>query len=112
MAIEETMKTDIGQLLEVDQFINGKEAAVNHARALYMQGPIMARTLISAFLNQVSKCENIEALLIFHSLSGGTGSGLFSCFIERISDKHPKLSKIWFSIMPSEDYSSNPIEPI
>ena len=112
MAIEETMKTNIGQLLDVEQFINGKEAAVNYARAHYMHGPILEETIIRAFLNQVSKCENIEALLIFNSLSGGTGSGLFARFIDRIWPNYYKLSKICFSIIPSEDFSSNPIEPI
>ena len=106
MVIEETMKTDFGRLLEVDQFINGKEAAVNYARAHYMHGPILGETVINALFNQFSKCENIEALLIFHSLSGGTGSGLFSRILYRISLDYHKLSKICFSIMPSEDYSS------
>ena len=51
MVIEETMKTDFGRLLEVDQFINDKEAAVNYAKAHYMHGPILEETVINALFN-------------------------------------------------------------
>ena len=57
------------------------------------------------------KVKKIEALLIFHSLSGGTGSGIFSLYVERMSNSLSKSFKVSVSLIPSKSYSSEVIEP-
>lgn len=49
--------------------------------------------------------------MIFHSFSGGTGSGLSAMLLERLKTDYPKKTKIEFAIYPSEQLSSVVVEP-
>ena len=111
MVIEEAMKTDVGQLLESDQFIYGKEPAITYWRGRFTVGNEITQILIDNILKIIEKCANFESVLIFHSISGGSGSGLFWNIVETLTYKLPKLITISFTIMPSNDYSSDIIEP-
>ena len=49
--------------------------------------------------------------MVFHSVSGGTGSGLTSLLLERLSIDYPKKTKVDFAILPSPHLSSSVVEP-
>ena len=55
MAIEEAMKTDVGQLWESNQFVYGKEAAIYHSRGQYTIGRNIIDKWIESTLIQASK---------------------------------------------------------
>ena len=89
------------------QFTAGKEdSSSNFARGFYTIG----REALPACLNQIRKqadsCENLEGFLLYHSVGGGTGSGLGSLLLERLSELYPKKPKINFSIYPDPHLSS------
>ena len=48
---------------------------------------------------------------MFHSFSGGTGSGLTANLLERMTNDYPKKTKIEFAIYPSPLLTSVVVEP-
>jgi len=53
----------------------------------------------------------LQGFLVFHSVGGGTGSGLGSLLLERLSVEYGKKSKIGFTIYPSPQVSTAVVEP-
>lgn len=49
--------------------------------------------------------------MLYHSFSGGTGSGVGSLLLEKLSVDYPKKTKIEFAIYPSPLLSSIVVEP-
>jgi tubulin alpha len=49
----------------------------------------------------IGKSENIEGILIFNSIGGGTGSGVASLLAEFFSVSYPKLNMFYHTIMDS-----------
>ena len=46
-------------------------------------------------------CGGLQGFLVFHSVGGGTGSGLTALLLERISMDYGKKAKLGFTIYPS-----------
>jgi tubulin alpha len=53
----------------------------------------------------------LQGFLVFHSVGGGTGSGLGSLLLERLSVDYGKKSKLDFTIYPSPQVSTAVVEP-
>jgi tubulin alpha len=56
-------------------------------------------------------CSGLQGFMIFKALGGGTGSGLGSLLLERLSVDYGKKSKIGFNIYPSPQISNACVEP-
>jgi len=56
-------------------------------------------------------CKGLQGFLIFHAVGGGTGSGLGSLLMERLSVDYGKKSKIGFTVYPSPQVSTAVVEP-
>ncbi|KAJ0043940.1 hypothetical protein Pint_19249 [Pistacia integerrima] len=52
-----------------------------------------------------------EGFLCFHAVGGGTGSGLGSLLLERLSVDYGKKSKLGFTVYPSPQVSTSVVEP-
>ena len=50
---------------------------------------------------QADQCTGLQGFLVFHSFGGGTGSGLTSLMMERLSVDYGKKSKLEFAIYPA-----------
>jgi len=48
---------------------------------------------------------------VYHSFSGGTGSGLTALLLERLTIDYKRKTKIEFAVYPSEQLSSVVVEP-
>ncbi|GIQ91419.1 gamma tubulin, partial [Kipferlia bialata] len=46
-------------------------------------------------------CDSLEGFTLLHSIAGGTGSGLGSYLLERISDRYPKKLIQTYSVFPN-----------
>jgi tubulin alpha len=53
----------------------------------------------------------LQGFIVYHSFSGGTGSGFAARLLECINRDYPKKTKIEFAIYPSEHLSSVIVEP-
>lgn len=115
------------QLFHPEQLISGKEdAANNFARGHYTGKPISNAVQISYFLRFLAlfcicyvvgreivelclerirkladNCTGLQGFLVFNAVGGGTGSGLGSLLLERLSVDYGKKSKLGFTIYPS-----------
>ncbi|ETN78534.1 tubulin/FtsZ family protein [Necator americanus] len=59
----------------------------------------------------VERCSSLQGFLIFHSLGGGTGSGLESLIMENLCLQYEKKSRLEFSIYPSPQTATAVVEP-
>ena len=56
-------------------------------------------------------CTGLQGFLVFHAVGGGTGSGLGSLLLERLSVDYGKKSKLGFTVYPSPQVSTAVVEP-
>ena len=108
--IEEAMKTDLGQLLNSNQFWYGRGAANNYAAGFFSWGRTIIDELSDWIKIQIEKWTKLDAIVIFHSMSGGTGTGFWSLLCSRLPYLFNCLI-ITVMVMPSGDSSSWVIEP-
>lgn len=52
------------------------------------------------------QCTGLQGFILFHSVGGGSGSGLGSLLLERLSVDYGRKSKMAFSIYPSPQIST------
>ncbi|KAL1820962.1 hypothetical protein ACET3Z_015831 [Daucus carota] len=84
--VDEVRSGKYRQLFHPEQLISGKEdAANNFARGHYTVG----REIVDSCLDRVRKladnCTGLQGFLVFNAVGGGTGSGLGSLLLERLS---------------------------
>jgi tubulin alpha len=65
----------------------------------------VGREIVDLCLDRVRKladnCTGLQGFLVFSAVGGGTGSGLGSLLLERLSVDYGKKSKLGFTIYPS-----------
>lgn len=65
----------------------------------------VGREIVDLCLDRVRKladnCTGLQGFLVFNAVGGGTGSGLGSLLLERLSVDYGKKSKLGFTIYPS-----------
>ena len=99
------------KLFNTEQLINGKEdAGSNYARGHYTIGKEIIYLCLDRIRKLAEECSDLQGFLIFNSVGGGTGSGLGSLLLERLSADYSKKSKIGFAIYPSPQISPIIIE--
>ena len=65
----------------------------------------MGKEIVDLCLDRIRKladnCTGLQGFLVFNAVGGGTGSGLGSLLLERLSVDYGKKSKLGFTIYPS-----------
>lgn len=90
------------QLFHPEQLISGKEdAANNFARGHYTIGKEIVDLALDRIRKLADNCTGLQGFLVFNAVGGGTGSGLGSLLLERLSVDYGKKSKLGFTIYPS-----------
>ena len=90
------------QLYHPEQIISGKEdAANNYARGHYTIGKEIIDLVLDRLRKLADNCTGLQGFLIFHSTGGGTGSGLGSLLLERLSVDYGRKSKLSFTVTPA-----------
>jgi len=110
--IDEIRTGTYRQLFHPEQLITGKEdAANNYARGHYTIGKALVDTTMDRIRKLCENCTGLQGFLIFNAVGGGTGSGLGSLLLERLSADYGKMSKLGFSVFPSPLVSTAVVEP-
>ncbi|KAI0989759.1 hypothetical protein GJ496_007200 [Pomphorhynchus laevis] len=110
--IDEIRTGSYRQLFHPEQLITGKEdAANNYARGHYTVGKSMIDTLTNRIRKVVNACDSLQGFLIYRSFGGGTGSGLTSLLMERLSNEYCKTPKLEYIVYPAPRTSSSVVEP-
>mmetsp|Transcript_5920 Transcript_5920/g.10500 ORF Transcript_5920/g.10500 Transcript_5920/m.10500 type:complete len:448 (-) Transcript_5920:705-2048(-) len=99
-------------LYHPEQLINSNEdAANNYARGHYTVGKDILDKTLDRIRRVADNCQGLQGFMIFNSVGGGTGSGLGSLLLERLSVEYGKKSKIAFTVYPSPQVSTAVVEP-
>lgn len=110
--IDEVRSGKYKELYHPEQLISGREdAANNYARGHYTVGKEIIETALDRIRKLTENCSGLQGFLIFNSVGGGTGSGLGSLLLERLSVDYGKKSKLGFTVYPSPQVSTAVVEP-
>ncbi|KAH0467628.1 hypothetical protein IEQ34_002661 [Dendrobium chrysotoxum] len=110
--IDEVRTGAYRQLFHPEQLISGKEdAANNFARGHYTVGKEIVDLCLDRVRKLADNCTGLQGFLVFNAVGGGTGSGLGSLLLERLSVDYGKKSKLGFTIYPSPQVSTAVVEP-
>lgn len=86
---------------------NGSGAANNWQHG-YSYGLQHQEDLIDLIDREVDKCENLSTFQLFHSVAGGTGSGVGSLLLELLNDRYGSKKMInTFLVFPSNEKTSD-----
>lgn len=127
--IDEVRTGTYRQLFHPEQLISGKEDAANNFARGHYTGEnttfwvyifwvcyvlgfskwfiiiAVGKEIVDLCLDRVRKladnCTGLQGFLVFNAVGGGTGSGLGSLLLERLSVDYGKKSKLGFTIYPS-----------
>jgi len=100
------------QLYHPEQIITGKEdAANNYARGHYTVGKEIVDLVLDRIRKLADNCTGLQGFLCFNAVGGGTGSGLGSLLLERLSVDYGRKSKLGFCVYPSPQVSTAVVEP-
>lgn len=103
---DEVRSGEYKQLYHPEQLLNGTEdAANNYARGRYTVGREMADTVTDRLQKIADSCNGLQGFFIFHSLGGGTGSGLTSLLMESLVNEFPKKSRLEVIVYPAPKVS-------
>jgi tubulin alpha len=110
--VDEVRTGTYRQLFHPEQLITGKEdAANNYARGHYTIGKDMVDLALDRIRKLADNCSGLQGFLVFNAVGGGTGSGLGSLLLERLSADYGKKSKLGFTVYPSPQVSTAVVEP-
>merc|ERR1712166_627116 len=110
--IDEVRTGTYRQLYHPEQLISGKEdAANNYARGHYTVGKEIVDLALDRLRKLADQCTGLQGFMVFNAVGGGTGSGLGSLLLERLSVDYGKKSKLGFCVYPSPQVSTAVVEP-
>ncbi len=102
----------MGTMFKPDNFVFGNSGAGNNwAKGHYTEGAELIDQVLDAVRREVDSCRSLQGFMLFHSLGGGTGSGLGTLILRKLKDLYPKQLCVTFSVAPSAKVSDVAVEP-
>ncbi|VDP85067.1 unnamed protein product, partial [Echinostoma caproni] len=99
-------------LFNTENLITGLEdAASNFARGFYSCATKMMPKTMNSVRKEVEKSDNLQAICIYHSFGGGTGSGTTCKLMEAIDSEYAKCPKIELTVYPGQEMCGAVVEP-
>lgn len=112
LVIDEIRNNQYKWLFRPSSLVSGKEdAANNYARGYYTIGREVIKTVSEAIRRECNLCDSLEGFMFFHSMGGGTGSGLTTLILETLNEDYVKKKHLEFVIYPSPRLSTATVEP-
>ncbi|KAI5479362.1 hypothetical protein MNV49_003696 [Pseudohyphozyma bogoriensis] len=88
----------------------GGGAGNNWAKG-YAAGERVYEDVMEMIDREAEGSDSLEGFLLLHSIAGGTGSGLGSYLLERLSDRYPKKLTQTYSVFPDSTSSDVVVHP-
>ena len=110
-AMSNTQASNYAQIFSPDHYICGWNhgSTGSYAAGYYNNDEIKSRTIEK--IRQLHEgCDNLEAFQIFHSISGGTGSGLTALMKSELSEQYPETLLANHVILPYETWPGGTME--
>jgi len=111
-SLNQIRTTEWGALYHPESFIFGSGGAGNNfARGYKGEGAILAEFLKDKVRKYAETCECLVGFQHFHSLGGGTGSGLGTLMLQDLKQEFPHHQQTTYSLYPSPVVSDVTVEP-
>ncbi|KAL4484998.1 hypothetical protein ABPG74_020175 [Tetrahymena malaccensis] len=111
MVVDEVRNGRYKSLFHPDNLITFKEDASN----IFSRGYYLGKEILDISLDRIRKladsCNNLQGFFIFNSTGGGTGSGLGSQIMSRLSVDYNKKIRLGITVFPSPQISTTVVEP-
>jgi len=91
-------------------FVNNG-AGNNWAKGHYTEGAELVESVLDRVRLEIEQCDAPQGFQIFHSLGGGTGSGMGTLLLLKIRDAYPDRITCTYSVYPSPKVSDTVVEP-
>jgi len=86
-------------------------AGNNWAKGHYTEGAEIVEDVIDIIRKESEKGDCVQGFQLFHSLGGGTGSGMGTLLLLKIRDAYPDKITCTYSVFPSPKVSDTVVEP-
>jgi len=111
-AIDRLRKHKYKKIFKPNLLINGK----GNAGSCYSIGYAnLGSSFIENVMNNIRKeaelCDTFLGFVMFHSISGGTGSGFSSYLLDMVKQEYPNKQLFTYSLIPSPNISNIVVEP-
>lgn len=104
--------SSVGQLFRPDNFVTGVNGAgSNFAKGHYTEGAELLPSIEDLVRMEIEKCECLQSFQLFHSVGGGTGSGLGTLCALHLKDTYPDRLVSSYSVYPGPSTSTNVVAP-
>merc|ERR1719218_274465 len=104
--------SDIGGVFKPDNIVFGNNGAGNNwAKGHYTEGAELVESVLDRIRQEIEQCDSPQGFQIFHSLGGGTGSGMGTLLLLKIRDGYPDRITTTYSVFPSPKVSDTVVEP-
>uniref|UniRef100_A0A1B6EA50 Tubulin gamma chain n=1 Tax=Clastoptera arizonana TaxID=38151 RepID=A0A1B6EA50_9HEMI len=81
--------------------------AGNNWASGYSQGDRLQEEIFDIIDREADGSDSLEGFVLCHSIAGGTGSGMGSYLLERLTDRFPKKLIQTYSVFPNQDEISD-----
>ncbi|KAL0227991.1 hypothetical protein RCL1_004134 [Eukaryota sp. TZLM3-RCL] len=71
----------------------------------YEQAETLSEDVLDMIDREAENSDSLEGFKVFHSIAGGTGSGMGSFILERLNDRYPKNLVSTYSVFPNLESS-------
>jgi len=86
-------------------------AGNNWAKGHYTEGAEIVEDVTDIVRKEMEKADCPQGFQLFHSLGGGTGSGMGTLLLLKIRDQYPDKITTTYSVFPSPKVSDTVVEP-
>lgn len=105
--IEAVKSGDWGGFYDGSNVVFAQSSAQNNwAKGRYSEGEELRSSVMHRLRLETERAENLQGFVLFHSLGGGTGSGMGSLLIEKIREEFPDKLIATCSMWPSSEESN------
>jgi len=102
----------LGKLFKPDNMCFGANGAGNNwAKGHYTEGAELVEQVLEQVRQEIEQCDSPQGFQLFHSLGGGTGSGMGTLLLLKIRDGYRDRITTTYSVFPSPKVSDTVVEP-
>jgi len=102
----------IGGVFDPSNMCFGSNGAGNNwAKGHYTEGAELVEQVMDRIRKESEKADAAQGYQLFHSLGGGTGSGMGTLLLLKIRDAYPDKITCTYSVFPSPKVSDTVVEP-
>merc|ERR1712242_362214 len=104
--------SSIGPVFKPDNMVFGNNGAGNNwAKGHYTEGAELVESVLDRIHQEIEQADSPQGFQIFHSLGGGTGSGMGTLLLLKVRDAYPDRITTTYSVFPSPKVSDTVVEP-